>query len=67
MEVFDDLKKEHQKEVAALMKRLARMEERALRAERERDECKDKIPQQRHKGSMKWRQPWKKRKGRTPG
>ena len=49
MEVFDDLKKEHQKEVAALMKRLARMEERALRAERERDECKDKITQQRHR------------------
>lgn len=49
MEVFDDLEKEHQKEVAALTKQLARMEKRALRAERERDECKDKITQQRHR------------------
>ncbi len=48
-EVFDDLKKEHQKEVEALTKRLSRMEGRALRAERERDECKDKITQQRHR------------------
>ncbi|MCI9190262.1 MAG: hypothetical protein HFH84_11675 [Lachnospiraceae bacterium] len=49
LEVFDDLKKKHQKEVAALVKRLARMKELALRAERERDECKDKITQQRHR------------------
>lgn len=48
-EVFDDLKKEHQKEVKALMRRLAQMEGRALHAERERDECKDKMTQQRHR------------------
>ena len=48
-EVFDDLKKEHQKEVEALMKRLAQMEGRALHAERERDECRDKMTQQRHR------------------
>lgn len=48
-EVFGDLKKEYQKREAALMKQLGQMEKRAFRAERERDEGKDKIKQQRLK------------------
>ncbi len=49
LEVFGDLEKEHQKEVAALQKQLKQMEKRAFCAEGERDEAKDKITQQRHK------------------
>jgi septal ring factor EnvC (AmiA/AmiB activator) len=48
-EVFGDLNREYRKKTAALMKRLAQMERRALHAERERDECKDKMTQQRRR------------------
>ena len=48
-EVFEDLKREHEKEVAALMKQLGQMEKRAFRADGERDEGRDKITQQRQK------------------
>lgn len=48
-EVFEDLKKESETALAALSKSLARMEERALRAERQRDEAKDKVGDQRQK------------------
>ena len=49
LEVFEDLNKEHQKEVAGLRKQLDQMEKRFFRAQGERDEAKDKVTSQRHK------------------
>jgi len=42
-EVFDDMDKEHKKELAAKDSELKKMEERALNAERQRDEALDKL------------------------
>ena len=42
-EVFDDLEKEHKKELAEKDSELKKMEERALRAERQRDDALDKL------------------------
>jgi hypothetical protein len=41
-QVFEDIEKEHAKELSKKGRELKAMEERALRAERQRDECKDK-------------------------
>ena len=38
-DVFEDVEKEHQKELSLLEKRVSAMEQRALKAERERDEA----------------------------
>lgn len=48
-EAAEDMEKEHLKKTAALIKQLGQMEERALRAEGQRDEARDKVTQQRHK------------------
>ena len=48
-EVFGDLEKEHRKELSAALKKAEQMENRALRAERQRDEALDKIKEQRIK------------------
>lgn len=48
-EAAEDMEKEYLKKIAALVKQLGQMEERALRAEGQRDEAKDKVTQQRHK------------------
>ena len=42
-EVFDDMDKEHEKELALKDSELKKMEERALNAERQRDEALDKL------------------------
>ena len=43
MNAFDDQQKEHEKELKAKQRELDKMENRALRAERQRDETKDKL------------------------
>ena len=48
-EVFGDLEKEHSKELSEALKKAEQMENRALRAERQRDEALDKIKEQRIK------------------
>ena len=47
-EVFDDMDKEHKKELAEKDSELKKMEERALRAERQRDEALDKVRDTKH-------------------
>lgn len=46
-EVFGDMEKEHKKELSAALKKAEQMENRAFRAERQRDEALDKVKQQR--------------------
>lgn len=48
-EIFDDLSRETDRKVAAEQKKTAEMEERALRAERQRDEALDKAKEWRTK------------------
>lgn len=48
-EVFADLEKEHSKELSETLKKAEQMENKALRAERQRDEALDKIKEQRIK------------------
>lgn len=48
-EVSGDLEKEHSKELSKALKKAEQMENRALRAERQRDEALDKIKEQRIK------------------
>lgn len=48
-EVFGDLEKEHSRELSDALKKAEQMENRALRAERQRDEALDKIKEQRIK------------------
>ncbi len=47
-EVFEDVQKEHDKEISGLESKLRAMEERALKAERERDEARDEVKAIRH-------------------
>lgn len=47
-EVFEDLEKEHAKELARARKEAGQMENRALCAERKLDQAKEKITKQRH-------------------
>ena len=46
-EVFDDIEKEHQAEVGSYRRALSKMEARALRAEHQADELRDKLTQER--------------------
>lgn len=48
-EIFDDLDKEHKKEIAAYQAALSKMEARALRAEHKADVVQDKLTEERHK------------------
>ena len=48
-EIFEELQKEMEKERKEYEKKLKAMEQRALRAEKQRDEALDKVTQQRHK------------------
>lgn len=47
-EIFDDLDKEHKKELAAYQAALSKMEARALRAEHKVDVLQDKLTEERH-------------------
>ena len=48
-EIFEELQKESDRKLAALLKELKQMEKRAIKAERQRDAALDKVTQQRHK------------------
>lgn len=48
-EVFEDLQKECARKLSALRKELERMEKRAIKAEKQRDDALDKVTRQRHK------------------
>ena len=48
-EIFEELQKEMEKERKEYEKKLKAMEQRALRAEKQRDESLDKVTRQRHK------------------
>jgi len=48
-EMFEELQKECDRKIAALLKKLEQMEKRAIKAERQRDEALDKVTSQRHK------------------
>ena len=48
-EIFDDLDKEHKKEIAAYQAALSKMEARALRAEHKVDVLQDKLTEERRK------------------
>ena len=47
--IFEDLQEECDRQLAALRKELERMEKRAVKAEKQRDDALDRITQQRHK------------------
>ena len=47
MEVFDDLEKEHRREIAKKDAEIKALEERALRAEKQRDEALDRLTEKR--------------------
>lgn len=47
-EVFEDLQKEHERELAAIRKQMGQLESRALRAELQRDHALGKVTEQRH-------------------
>lgn len=47
-EVFEEMEKEHARELDALRKKIKQLEQRALKAERQRDEALDKVTEQRH-------------------
>ena len=48
-EIFEDLQKECARQLSALRKELERMEKRAVKAEKQRDDALDRVTQQRHK------------------
>lgn len=48
-EIFEELEREYAKKTAALEKKCRQMEQRALKAERQRDEALEKVTGQRHK------------------
>lgn len=48
-EIFEDLQKECARKLSALRKELGKMEKRAIKAEKQRDDALDKVTQQRHK------------------
>lgn len=48
-EMFEELQKECDRKIAALLKKLEQMEKRAIKAERQRDEALDKVTSQRRK------------------
>ena len=47
--MFEELQKECDKKIAALLKKLEQMEKCAIKAERQRDEALDKVTSQRRK------------------
>lgn len=47
--IFEELEKECARKLSALQKKLGQMEERAIKAERQRDAALDKVTRQRHK------------------
>lgn len=47
--IFEDLQKECARQLSALRKELERMEKRAVKAEKQRDDALDRVTQQRHK------------------